>query len=208
MWLLQREIYRKKHFCVEEIRFEKEVQTLGYLSPFDPITAGNDHFVKLTNYFTNEGEHAETCRNIFRQIVAASQQQTRPGKELMLSTILEAVLRNVDERPFVEGDGTWDIGESLRNFQKKYFSQTWEDACNKALRARKRLRHRNAHPDWLFSQGGSLSDEEMEKSLDDMIFLSRFYGYMIKALAGFRNLKPEFPKPYKEWEPMMVRTSD
>jgi len=41
----------------------------------------------------------------------------------------------------------------------------------------------------------------MEKSLDDMIFLSRFYGYMILALAGFRDLKPDFPKPHSEWSP-------
>jgi hypothetical protein len=62
------------------------------------------------------------------------------------------------------------------------------------------LRNRNAHPDWLFSQGGSLSEEEQAKSLDSMIFLSRFYGYMILALAGFRDLRPNFPTPHKDWK--------
>jgi hypothetical protein len=61
------------------------------------------------------------------------------------------------------------------------------------------LRHRSAHPDWLFTQGGALSDEEMKKSVDCMIFLSRFYGYMILALAGFQDLEPRFPKPHAQW---------
>jgi hypothetical protein len=38
-----------------------------------------------------------------------------------------------------------------------------------------------------------MSDDKMEKSLDDMILLSRFYGYMILALSGKKGLTPIFP---------------
>jgi antitoxin ParD1/3/4 len=65
------------------------------------------------------------------------------------------------------------------------------------MKAHTYLRDRNAHPDWLFSQGGSLSEAEQVQSLDNMLLLSRFYGYMILALAGFKNLEPIFPPPHK-----------
>jgi antitoxin ParD1/3/4 len=67
------------------------------------------------------------------------------------------------------------------------------------MKAHTYLRDRNAHPDWLFSQGGSLSEAEQVQSLDSMILLSRFYGYMILALAGFKNLDPIFPPPHETW---------
>jgi hypothetical protein len=56
-----------------------------------------------------------------------------------------------------------------------------------------RLRHRNAHPDWLTTPNGVLSKEELKESTKDLIFLSRFYGYMILALAGFKEVEPLFP---------------
>ncbi len=62
------------------------------------------------------------------------------------------------------------------------------------------MRHRNAHPDFLLKKGGYLSEEYREKSVDDMIYLSRFYGYMILAMAGFQDLEPQFPPPFAEWK--------
>ena len=47
-----------------------------------------------------------------------------------------------------------------------------------------------------------MSHEKAEQTLDDMIFLSHFYGYMILALAGVSDLKPLFPAPHKQWGPM------
>ncbi len=75
------------------------------------------------------------------------------------------------------------------------------------MKAHTYLRDRNAHPDWLFKQGGALSKEETEKALDNMIFLSRFYGYMILTLAGFKNLEPKFPQPHKEQSPLVIKGS-
>lgn len=68
------------------------------------------------------------------------------------------------------------------------------------------MRHRNAHPDWLSTIGGACSREEIEKATNDAIFLSRFYGYMIMALANFRVSQPLFPKPLADWNPIMTVT--
>ncbi len=150
-----------------------------------------------------EDDHSvRVCKSIFNQLIEASRQKTRKGQELLISTILEAALRTIDNHPFREGEKSWKLRNSMIIFKKKYLSDEWIDYCEKAIRDHIYLRNRNAHPDWLISPGGSLSKEEMSKSLDDMIFLSRFYGYMILALAGFRNLKPQFPAPHKEWKPM------
>ncbi|MEA5510200.1 hypothetical protein VB715_10545 [Crocosphaera sp. UHCC 0190] len=99
----------------------------------------------------------------------------------------------------------WKIEGALKRFRDNYLSRDWKSFCKqdgKIIKIYRDLRHRNAHPDWLFTQGGYLSKEQMEKSLDDMIFLSRFYGYMILAIAGVKELKPEFPSPHKESPPL------
>lgn len=57
-----------------------------------------------------------------------------------------------------------------------YLRAGWEPACDKALQVRDRLRHRNAHPDWITHAGGSLSKAEWQQSIEDLTFLSRFYG--------------------------------
>lgn len=36
------------------------------------------------------------------------------------------------------------------------------------------------------------------------ILLSRFYGYMILALAGFKDLEPKFPIPFNKWGAIMT----
>ena len=70
------------------------------------------------------------------------------------------------------------------------------------------MRHRNAHPDWLTIRGGALEEPSLERSLDDIVFLSAFYGYMVRSLAGFKDLKPRFPKPMKDWRPVMTITME
>jgi hypothetical protein len=118
--------------------------------------------------------------------------------------LIEAALRSIDGHPFRPKKDSWNVGKSLTQFFENYLSDEWRPLHSEVMKAHTYLRDRNAHPDWLFSQGGYLSEEEMEKSLDAMIFLSRFYGYMILALAGFKELEPRFPIPHKEWKPLMT----
>ena len=129
-------------------------------------------------------------------MVEASRQKTLQGRELLISTILEAVLRTIDRKPTKRKKDSWKCQTSLRDFRIEYLPSGWTRTCGNVRKAFDRLRNRNAHPDWLISEGGGLSDEELNKSLNDIILLSRFYGYMILALAGFKDLKPEFPLPH------------
>jgi len=204
VWLLQREVKRGAQTCIE-IRKRREIDSLGSLSLFgEQCKLDKFYFVQLTDFLVRNQPHAIICRNIFNQTMEASRQQSWQASELLVSTILEAALRSIDQHPFQPGDKSWHIERSLKIFREKYFSREWKNYFKKAEETHRSLRHRNAHPDWLFNQGGALSEEERAKSLDDMIFLSRFYGYMILTLAGFKNLEPSFPKPLKDWKPLWM----
>ena len=57
-------------------------------------------FLAQTNKQKSDTFPTDICRNIFRQMVEARIQKNRQTRELLLSTILEAALRNIDNRPF------------------------------------------------------------------------------------------------------------
>jgi hypothetical protein len=191
---------------IEELRFNKpEVHSLGILSPF-----GHDGFldrellVDLIELFLLNSKNAQICENVFRKICIASQQKSFQAKELLLSTILEAVLRTLDGYPFKPNDHSWNIRNSLGKFCKTYLSDKWKETCDNVIEIRKRLRHKNAHPDWLFDEGGQYSKEEISKSLHDMVFLTRFYGYMILSLVhgNVNDVEPFFPQPNDKGKPL------
>ncbi|BDI15231.1 hypothetical protein ANSO36C_10330 [Nostoc cf. commune SO-36] len=190
-----------------EIRRKKPIYSLNLLSLLDKISPlRKEYFIRLTEFIARNERGSDICRNIFFQLIEASHQSNWQVRELLVSTILEAVLRNIDTQPFQakKSKSKFNVGSSLKNFISQYLSDEWNDIHTPVMTAHTYLRDRNAHPDWLFTQGGALSEEETEKSLDSMIFLSRFYGYMILSLAGFGNLKPLFPKPHSEWGAAMI----
>lgn len=155
-------------------------------------------FLKLTEFFMRGGANAETCWTIFCQMAEASRQQTRHGQELLLATILEAILRTLYKVPFQEQkSGTkpppYKRKDLMEKFRTEFLSDKWIKACERALEVHTKLRHRNAHPDWLTSPDGTLSKEQLKKSSVGLVFLSRFYGYMILAMAGVKDLQPLFP---------------
>jgi len=198
--LLQREFIRGTQ-KITEVRQQIELSKLDFLSPFYRLQFNKLDFIILTDFFvSNPLSKADICRYIFGQLVVASNQKNRQAQELLLSTILEAALRSIDSKPFKPGDNSWNVGKSLEKFIKDYLpSNEWTGMKPKIMKEHCYLRDRNAHPDWLFSQGGNLSEEEQVKSLDSMIFLSRFYGYMILALAGCKDLHPDFPESHQTW---------
>lgn len=163
--------------------------------------------IKLARFFTHGGREADVGRQILDQMAEACRQRSIAAHELLCSTILEAALRTLDDHPFREGDRSWKIRISVKKFCDEYLSEEWNVHADDALKRHKRLRHRNAHPDWLAFGDGAMSDERLRESLDDRIFLARFYGYMILALAGSKDLKPEFPPPHEDWPPVMKVTS-
>jgi hypothetical protein len=193
-----------------EIRRNHSINSLDLLSLFDNhSTLNKEYFVRLTDLIARNEWGSDVCCNIFRQLREASRQENWQVTELLVATILEAALRNIDGQPFhakKRESNKWQVEHSLKKFINNYLSEDWHDIYSRVIIAHHYLRDRNAHPDWLFTKGGSLSEEEREKSLDSMIFLSRFYGYMILALAGFRNLKPDFPRPHSEWGAAIIIT--
>jgi hypothetical protein len=202
IWIANLKITRENRE-IFDFRKKREVESLSY--NFRPLIdigpkqydSNKSAFLKLVAFFRKGGNNAEVCWNIFRQMADASRQDTTQGHELLLSTILEAALRTIDDKPFKMGDYSWDRKASMTSFQQKYlsgkFDDKWKQTCEKILEVRGRLRDRNAHPDWLTTPNGVLSKEELKKSAKNLISLSRFYGYMILAMAGFKDLEPLFP---------------
>lgn len=198
--LLEHEIRFRDRVYLERQKAGEVTELNTFLRPFDEPIVNKERLLAFADYFLKNDETASVCRKMFHQMAEAARQRTLQATELLLSTILEAALRTLDNHPFKPGDDSWEIRKSMNRFRRKYLSDEWVGACYGALEARKRLRHRNAHPDWLAAVGGSLSTEE-EEALDDMVFMSRFYGHMMLALAGQRNLQPNFPAPHKMWGP-------
>ncbi|MDB6066555.1 MAG: hypothetical protein JWR26_2763 [Pedosphaera sp.] len=203
IWIAKTRI-RRGHVDVLDLRKHETVESLKY--NFRPLididhsglkqrTFNKDAFLQLIVLFSKGGNHAETCWNIFHQMADASRQETWQCRELLLSTILEAIFRTINNRPFKAGGfyRAKDRKEDMERFQRKFLAEKWGRACENALRIHTRLRHRNAHPDWLTTPNGVLSKEELRQSTANLIFLSRFYGYMILAMAGFKDLEPLFP---------------
>jgi len=203
IWITKLKITRANREFFD-FRKKQEVEALHYnFHPLIDIDSGGpkqrefnkNTFLKLVAFFTKGGHHADVCWKIFHQMADASRQETIQGRELLLSTILEAALRTIDGKPFKLGDYSWKRKTSLATFQQKYLSAkfNWETTCEEVLKIYARLRHRNAHPDWLTTPDGVLSKDELKKSTKNLIILSRFYGYMILAMAGFKDLEPLFP---------------
>lgn len=205
--LLQREVIRGEKKYIE-IRKRKEINSLGRLSLLgQQYKLDKKFFIHFTKFIIRDKPNATICRNIFNQMIEASLQGNWQVTELLVSTILEAALRNIDNQPFQAKKGKskeWNVGSSLKIFLGKHFPKQSDELNGRIMKAHTYLRDRNAHPDWLFTQGGALSDDELEKSLDNMIFLSRFYGYMILALAGVSVTEIRFPLPHKDWQPSFI----
>jgi hypothetical protein len=166
----------------------------------------------LASYLSEKSEGEFIIRRMFWQIVDAANQNSDGGQALLLSTVLEASLRTLYKLPYVPGrpshEDPFKLTKILEIFQADYLSgkhnAKWKKENGDVIEAYKRLRHRYAHPDWVTTQGGMLSNSEIQQSINDMILLSRFYGYMILALSGIKDLEPKFPTSFSNWKPIMT----
>jgi hypothetical protein len=207
------ETYRN-HRMVKEYNGNGDPSSLGLIFRFfDFDIVEKSLVVCLAIFLSQKSKNEGIIRKILWQLVDASKQNSQQASELLLSTILEAALRTLYDLPFVPGrppqeDPFKKSLEILKRFQVEYLSGTktskWEEAVEKVYEAYRRLRHRNAHPDWLSTPMGMLSVPEKERTMNDMILLSRFYGYMILALSGIKELDPKFPAPISNWGPIMT----
>jgi hypothetical protein len=190
--LLEREtlVFPSEHS--ERIRAGKVVS----LHPFQPLQGDlidKPRLFALTDFFMKNTREARICRKLFDQMVRARRQARWDDTELILSTALEGVLRALDDVP--SSDRKWKLHDSLTRFRDKYLSLAWRKPCKQTLKAFKRLRHSAAHPDWILDKMDLSAEAERASSFADLQFLSRFYGYVILALAGVPNLEPVFGDP-------------
>lgn len=173
-----------------ELVTRRDSTKLGDLSLVSEQLLSKSDLRLLTRFFYKGGPEALVARMMFGQLAEATRQRTRAGLELLTATILEAALRTLQDTPFVPGKSNkFDAKRALRAFRNTYLDSTWADVAADVLKAWKRLRHRNAHPEWLHAP--SKPGDWYQAAYHDLMLLSRFYGAMILAMAG----KEDTPKP-------------
>lgn len=195
--LLCSDILIKERQCVE-VRKQENVEEIAIFKPFESPTSLSsqtfrDLLTRLAFFISNKSIESMVCRNIFFQIVESARQETWQATELLMATILEAALRTLFKKPYIPGDRTFNRKLTMQEFRQKYLSDDWEEACDMMLKKFNEVRHRNAHPDWLYSETGSTLKPAKTEVVNDLCFMSRFYGYMILAISGVRNIQPIFP---------------
>lgn len=195
--LICREVRRGSRTYVE-IKRPKEITVMGLLSPLpESYPLDKIRFARLVEFFTKDSIEARVCHYILQQMLEAARQKSRQACELLLSNVLEAALQTLEGKPYLprkKKGRRLDIKQSLRKFYQTYLNNQWIPWFDKAHAVWKRMRHRNAHPYWLYFQEDSLSDERKSEFLEDIIFLSRLYAYMMLALSGEKTLQLDFPK--------------
>ncbi|MGI8905691.1 MAG: hypothetical protein ACR2IE_04285 [Candidatus Sumerlaeaceae bacterium] len=127
--------------------------------------------------------------------VASALEQELAGQELLVSATLEGILRTLTTAGRLPRRRRWQLEHSLEAFTATYLNPQWEPIALIASKSFHRLRNNMAHPDWARETEAGYSDALLNRSLTDQRFLCRFYGYMLLALAGVKNLEPKFPPP-------------
>jgi hypothetical protein len=193
--LLYSEFYRGD--CLfREIRRKEKALSFGWLAP---IKMGGqidrDTLIRLSNFLATREPGAYIARAMLDQLEAAALQKYWQARELLLGTILEAVVRTLNQNPYREVRyKKLKLEKELDQFRNSYLSSEWEEACRRAFKVQKRLRDANAHPDWLYEERKALSHDSLQQAHEDAIFLARFYGAMMLALARIPSLSPDLLK--------------
>lgn len=207
--LIQRTTLRDTYKITEIIKEERTDKLGSFLSLFGNAPVQNELVFHLACFMASEHKNTVVCRSMFDQIIEANNQRLQNSQELLVATVLEATMRTLYNYPANSKDTTGLVNSLLKGkFKSDYLSNDWRKPCARALEAFKRLRIRNAHPDWLASIDPLSPEVNRVKAIDDITYLCRFYGYMILALAGFRELQPEFPEPHQDWQPAATITPD
>ncbi len=200
---------QRGHIEILEMTSRREPTSLGtFRLLHNQEVLDNKLFATLIKFFESDSTESAAARQLIAVCLDASGQSLHQARELLIATVLEGVLRTVLGMPFEAANNTdsFKMVNAIASFREKYLSDQWQEQCKRAVECFRRLRHRNAHPDWLTTAGGGLSEEKVTQSIDDMIFLSSFYGYMILGMAGVPNLKPQFPIPHRQWGPLITIT--
>jgi len=180
--VLERELQRQDRVYREVIPYQKPSR-LGSIHWFEPFKTPNaEECLELSLALSQDPVLLDTAWGAFSQLLASQEQRAWGLPELLVAIALEGLLRSLEGRPFEPGDW-YDAKKSLSALRKTRFPSVTNDECDAAIEAYKRLRHRNAHPDWLTTDQ-RLSRDELTRSSADKSLLSKLYGRILFEVAG------------------------
>ena len=184
-----------KKFEVNRLR---NYQTLKTFDKFTGELLANLALFLTKGYIDHEKfVESFVSKLIISQLIEAENQQSYAAQELLTATILEAALRTLYGVPFLEGEKSkFDVDYHLKNqFIPQYADgKTWRDTRKAVIKAFKRMRHRNAHPDWLIKDDSIYSDDRISDTYLDLRIMIKFYQQMILLMAGVEDVEPKLPK--------------
>lgn len=200
---LKSEIYCKSS---KVITFNKlqEINSMGVYQGLNSFEQFDSKLVWDLSIFFTKGyidkeqfKESYVARLMLKQLVEADQQKTFISQELLSATILEAALRTLYDAPFShEFNSKFDVGYHLKNeFIPDYADgKKWRKVRKEVFKSFRRVRHRNAHPDWLTEEMDVYSDENITDTIHDLRILIKFYQQMILLMSGKKDIKAELPE--------------
>lgn len=151
-----------------------------------------ERFLGVLQFLNARTHEAFVAHRLINSTIEAFQLPRGYAQDLSLATAFEASLRTLEYNT----GRHWGPQNPMGRFCKKYqLGRPWRDAIDKGIDAWERLRHRNAHPDWLSTEAGAESHDAAAQAMDDRNYLMRLYGYMVLAMAAVPMGDPQFPKP-------------
>lgn len=180
--VLERQIVRTAR-TYRELRPYREPSRLSGLEWFAPHAGPTGgECLSLALALASNEKLLRMSWGAFSQLLDSQRQRSLESSELLVALILEGILRTLDNRPFVTGK-TFNLQEALSRLRPNRFPSITQQQCDHARAARNRLRHPNAHPDWLSSEP-RFTHAELTQSSKDMSYLSKFYGRIIFEAVG------------------------
>lgn len=165
-------------------RRPEELVKLGILAPFQNTWVPKDDLVNVTRLMYGLSIKGLVARKMTEQLLEAARQATHAGLELLTATILEAAMRTLNDIPYVpNARNQFNVSRELRHFCAEHLSQRWTSYADEVIVPTwRRVRHRNAHPEWL--TGSPRPTSLPRQARRDLTTLARFYGAMILGMAG------------------------
>jgi hypothetical protein len=185
--VLERDLFRSGSWYRELQPFgnPSRLSMLAWFTPLAKINSAD--CVELALALGRNSGLLEMAWGVLSQLVDAEGQSSWGSRELLVAVILEGILRTLDGKPFVPGGRRYNPQGPMKQLRKLHFPSVTAAQADRALAAHRRLRNRNAHPDWL-EPNRWLTRDVLEESASDMIFLSKLYGRIIFEVAGLPNI--------------------
>lgn len=173
------------------------------LQPYLPLVGidrvDKERFLAICDLLAGNSHEAKLAKEMLRQLIDGKGQRSQVGRDLLFSSILEALLRNLTKNPFQgqKAKDPFNLDHALANFSGTRLGKEYRALKNHVSAAFLRLRDRAAHPDWFMLEDPD--DGLSEQALDDRLVLTAFYFYVVLAFAGVREPSPRAPGPHTKW---------